>query len=294
MPGPAMTVGNQIIAAQDATDDTTEDEEERDIRKAAAAAARVFGITELLEHIMLHLSTAEITRARQINSDFKVAIDKSSPLRRAMFLEPALERETSLFAVYPNPPTPEASDSDWESQHGADEDPATDVGSDEDPASRDDSDLFGSLPNDVDVDEELSDITVPVTIPDQDPLPLEPLIEPSHYLPVFKLHPAINACRRDDNKSLRLELPSKEWEPGMWKNMLICQPPGAELQIGGWRNFGIHSVAWSGSLLKGNTLGDLMNAAEKEGMHESLRLRVTSAALRRMRIVTSRWRGRDV
>lgn len=66
----------------------------------ASASERVFGITELLECVLLEgLSAAEVTRARRINSFCRNSIDNSTPLRRVMFLEPILERDHDFYQM---------------------------------------------------------------------------------------------------------------------------------------------------------------------------------------------------
>lgn len=79
------------------------------MRKEDHAAARVFNITELFEQIFQNVSPAEITRARQINSEFKKRIDQSLPLRRAMFLEPEPRGETLPYPTFDE----EDDDADW-------------------------------------------------------------------------------------------------------------------------------------------------------------------------------------
>lgn len=61
---------------------------------ADTAASRVLNTPELLEHILVQCSTAQVTRARQVSGFFRALIDNSKVLRRIMFLEPEAVGET--------------------------------------------------------------------------------------------------------------------------------------------------------------------------------------------------------
>ena len=60
----------------------------------ASAKERVFGVTELLETIILNLSMTEMARAQQVCRQWKSVIEYSRPIRQALFLEPGRATDT--------------------------------------------------------------------------------------------------------------------------------------------------------------------------------------------------------
>ncbi|GIZ45881.1 hypothetical protein CKM354_000902900 [Cercospora kikuchii] len=67
------------------------------------AAARVFAIGELLEAILLELPIKDLLLSQRINKDCKRAVDSSTRIRKALFLNPGDAEDTNVETVPPGP-----------------------------------------------------------------------------------------------------------------------------------------------------------------------------------------------
>lgn len=70
-------------------------------REAVTAAARVFGIFELAEDILLHLPIVDLIHVSRVSKEFQNTVTNSKPLQRALFLKPVTGK--SVILVKPKP-----------------------------------------------------------------------------------------------------------------------------------------------------------------------------------------------
>ncbi|KAK3631456.1 hypothetical protein LTR56_016820 [Elasticomyces elasticus] len=67
---------------------------------AAILAAKVLGTYELLETILLHLPLRQLLLCQRVNRAFKDVVNRSAPIRKALFLEPSC-RDTIEITMQP-------------------------------------------------------------------------------------------------------------------------------------------------------------------------------------------------
>lgn len=70
----------------------------------ASAINRVLGVGELVEHILIHLSTtslADVVRCRQVSQKFLETVTYSRTLRQRLFLEADLDHERTVNPLAP-------------------------------------------------------------------------------------------------------------------------------------------------------------------------------------------------
>ncbi|KAK5729312.1 hypothetical protein LTR17_012037 [Elasticomyces elasticus] len=71
----------------------------------AISAAKVLGIYELLETILLHLPLRRLLLCQRVNRAFKDVVNRSAPIRKSLFLEPACSDtiDTVMQPIVSNP-----------------------------------------------------------------------------------------------------------------------------------------------------------------------------------------------
>lgn len=92
---------------------------------------------------------------------------------------------------------------------------------------------------------------------------------PEQLFPNFQVinpHPAILSIHMpEEDRIINFKLPNKPWADGMWRDMLICQPPCPELTLMAlvWRGDKRQITTWVRFGEVGNTLGDLVDSIAK-------------------------------
>ncbi|KXT04129.1 hypothetical protein AC579_1041 [Pseudocercospora musae] len=72
-------------------------------RAPTTAAARVFGIGELVEKILLYLPTKDLLLSKRINTTCRTAHEECIKIKKALFLVPGVANNTSDEASFPVP-----------------------------------------------------------------------------------------------------------------------------------------------------------------------------------------------